>query len=140
MPIEINEFVQAALNVIIFVLGLAASAGVLGKVAIWVKGQFENFKATQPENVRALIEWAVYTAASMAEKLELSGELEDYTRSKKNLALAKARELLLSVGLDVDMSALDAVLESILFQNPDQFPSGGSDEQPPVIVDEIVAQ
>lgn len=128
-PQPVIDLAQAAINVIAFVITLAVSAGIVGKVMIWVRGKFEEFKATQPENVRKLIEWAVMTAAEFVEKLELSGQLEDYARSKKNLALDYAKQLLLAVGLDVDLSVLDAALESILFRNPQKFPSG-SNQQP----------
>lgn len=123
VPMEVNQLVQAAINVVAFVIAIAASAGIIGKIVIWVKARFDEFKQAQPDNVRSLIDWAVMIAAEFVEKLDLSGQLEDYARSKKDLALEYAHDLLLQVGFDIDMKALDAALESILFNNPDKFPS-----------------
>jgi hypothetical protein len=123
VPVEVNQLAQAALNVIAFVIAVAASAGIVGKIVVWVKGRFDEFKAAQPDNIRSLIDWAVMLAAEFAEKLELSDQLEQYARSKKDLALEYAHNLLLQVGFDIDMKALDAALESVLFNNPDKFPS-----------------
>lgn len=123
VPVEVNQFVQVAVNVIAFVIAVAASAGVVGKIVVWVKSQFDAFKAAQPDNVRSLIDWAVMIAAEFVEKLDLSDQLEQYARSKKDLALEYAHNLLLQVGFDIDMKALDAALESVLFNHPDKFPS-----------------
>jgi hypothetical protein len=67
--------------------------------------------------------------ANFAEKLDLAGMLEQYGRDKKTLALNAAREWLLAQGYDIDLSLLDAALESILFQNPEQFPSSKRDSR-----------
>lgn len=120
---EVTSIVQALINIIAIAVGALATAGVAARIVVWVKARFEEFKATQPENIQTLIEWAVKTAAEFAEKVDLSGQLEDYARSKKAIALKAAHDLLLSVGFDVDLSVLDAALESFLFRNPEQFPS-----------------
>ncbi len=125
VPVEVNALVQAAVNVIAFVIGLAASAGLLAKVIVWVKQKFADFEASQPENIKNLIEWAVLIAAQFAEKLDLSGQLNDYAHSKKELALEYAHKLLLSLGFDISMDALDAALEALLFAHPEMFPSSG---------------
>lgn len=124
---ELNEALQNGIQAFITILAVALPLLGLGalfaRIVVWAKGEFERIKNEQPDVIRNLIDMAVMLGAEFAEKIDLSGMLEQYGRDKKELALNAAKEWLLQQGYDVDLSLLDAALESILFQNPEKFPS-----------------
>lgn len=129
MPVEVNALLQAAINLIGFALAVLAASGIVGKVVVWAKGKLLELEASQPENIQKWIEWAVTMAADFAEKLDLSGQLEQYARSKKELAVEYAHTLLVQLGFDVSLETIDAALEALLFNNPDKYPSGDGNSQ-----------
>lgn len=125
----VQQIIQLFVTLIAIVLPMIGIGAAFAKLVVWAKGEFERIKNEQPETIRNLIEAAVMLGASFAEKLDLAGMLEQYGRDKKTLALEAAQRWLEQLGYDVDLSVLDAALEAILFQNPEQFPSTKRDNR-----------
>ena len=119
----IQNGIQSFITIVAIALPLLGLGAIFAKVVVWGKGEFERIRREQPEWVQGLIDAAVLLGAEFAEKIDVAGMLEQYGRDKKTLALNAAREWLAAQGYDIDLSLLDAALESILFRNPEKFPS-----------------
>lgn len=118
-PVE--QFLQSAVNVLAALLPFVILP-IIAVTGIWFKTRWEEFKLNQPDNIQRLIEDAAKFGADFAEKIDLSGIIEDYAHTKKDAALEAARSLLKEKGYEhVDLSVLDAAIEVILFRNPDKF-------------------
>lgn len=114
------QIIQALVNLIATLVPLVLPV-IIGLVTKWVKDRFEELKMSQPENVQQAIEWAVRIGAEFAEKI--GPVLEAEGKDKLEIALERAERALADLGYDIDPSVLEAALESVLFRNPDKFPS-----------------
>lgn len=118
-PVE--QLLQAAVNLLAALLPYVLLP-IIAVTGVWVKARWEEFKLNQPEYIQRLIDDAARFGADFAEKIELSGIVEDYAKSKKQAALDAARSLLREKGYEnVDLSVLDAAIEVVLFRNPDRY-------------------
>ncbi len=123
VPVEVNDFVQAAVNVVTFLLPYILMA-VLAPLGLWVVSQWNNIKASQPEQVRNLLEMAAKFGADFAEKVGPS--LKATGKEKLHLAIEAAEKWAKLQGYNVELDLLEAAIEGILFRNPEDYPSGNA--------------
>lgn len=119
----LQEAIQLFINLIAVLVPMLGLGYAFARLVVWGKAEFERIKREQPEWIQNLIDTAVLLGAEFAEKIDLAGMLEQYGRDKKRLALEAAEKWLAEQGYEVDFDVLDAALESILFRNPEKFPS-----------------
>lgn len=122
VPAPVNDVVQALVNLLAYLVVLIAPV-IIARVSVWAKAEFERIKRMQPEWVQNLIETAALYGADIAEKIDLSGQLERYGRDKKRIALEAAQRWLREQGYEVDVTVLDEAIENVLFNNPERFQS-----------------
>lgn len=116
-----EQLLQAAVGLLAALLPYVILP-IVAVTGVWFKTRWEEFRLNQPEYIQKLIDDAARFGADFAEKIELSGIVEDYARTKKQAALEAARQLLKEKGYEnVDLSVLDAAIEVILFRNPDRY-------------------
>lgn len=120
VPSPVSEFVQSAITMIAYLLPIILPV-IIGAVIVWVKARWESILASQPENVRLMIEAAAKFGADFAEKVGPSLELEG--KEKLEAALNAAEGWLKAQGYDVELDVLVAAIEGVLFNNPDDYPS-----------------
>ena len=126
VPTQVNDLVQAAINVLPLAITLLATLGVGARIAVWFLERWNEFKVTQPEYIQALLEAAATFGADFAEKV--GPQLEVYGKEKLKLAEEAGERWLASQGYVVELALLREAIEGVLFRNPDKYPSEGNAE------------
>lgn len=120
VPAPVDGLMQAAINVLAWALPIVLAA-IGGRIAIWFAARWRDFKLSQPENVQRVLEDAAKFGADFAEKVAPAMQLMG--KEKMEAAIGAAMKLLAAKGYSVDSAPLYEMVEVILFNNPDKYPS-----------------
>lgn len=112
MEIDWTPILQQFVNLLAALIA-AVVPFIIGRVAIWVRGRWEEFLRSRPENVREAYESAARFGIRLAETV--GAELKLEAKEKLRFAADKARTWLGEQGYgDVSIDVLEGVIEALL--------------------------
>lgn len=112
-----NEFLRGVLELVIAI----ALPVVLALVGQWLQTWRRKIEAGLTTEARAAVLEAVRLAVWAAEQSGLAGLIVDEARAKKDYALHLAEGYLKGWGVEIDLDALAALIESAVWQEFGQF-------------------
>ncbi len=112
MEIDWTPILQGVINLIAALIAVLVPV-VIGRVTIWVRGRWEEFLMSRPEDVRLAYESAARFGIRIAEIIGAELQLEG--KEKLRLAADKARQWLSEQGYEeVSIDLLESVIESLI--------------------------
>jgi hypothetical protein len=112
MEIDWTPVLQNLINLLAALVAVLVPV-VVGYVTVWVRGRWEEFLMSRPEDVRLAYESAARFGIRIAEIV--GAELKLEAKEKLRLATDKARQWLAEQGYEeVSIDLLESVIESLL--------------------------
>jgi len=110
--VAISHFLQLLIEAVI----TAALPIVIHRSVMFLEARAKSIWSSIDSEKRWLIKEAVRTAVLAAEQSGLSNELMATGKAKKDYALRMAQNYLTEFGIEIDLSVLDSMIESIVWE------------------------